>query len=85
MTANVDVTTAHKDSVLLVPNSSLLPKGSGHVVQEPSADGKTTRDVEVQTGLTDGSNTEIVAGLNEGDRVVTVPSSGVVVQSGPPF
>src|SRR5262249_50428904 len=35
MTANLSITTAQKDGVLLVPNSALLPKGSSHVVQVP--------------------------------------------------
>jgi len=75
MTANLTITTAKKDGVLLVPNTALLPKGAGHVVQVLNADGKTTREVDVQTGLTDGNNTEIISGLNEGDKVVTVPGT----------
>jgi HlyD family secretion protein len=75
MTANLTITTAKKDGVLLVPNTALLPKGAGHVVQVLNADGKTTRDVDVQTGLTDGTNTEITSGLNEGDKVVTLPNA----------
>jgi HlyD family secretion protein len=75
MTANLTITTAKKDGALLVPNTALLPKGAGHVVQVLNADGKTTREVEVQTGLTDGANTEITSGLNEGDQVVTIPGT----------
>jgi HlyD family secretion protein len=75
MTANLSIATAKKDNVLLVPNSALLPKGAGHAVQVPSADGKTTTEVEVQTGLTDGVNTEITSGLKAGDKIVTTPST----------
>ncbi|KPV52362.1 hypothetical protein SE17_15960 [Kouleothrix aurantiaca] len=74
MTANLAITTAKKDGVLLVPNSALLPKGAGHAVQVLGADGKTS-EVDVQTGLTDGTNTEITSGLKAGDKVVTVPST----------
>jgi HlyD family secretion protein len=74
MTANLTITTATKDNVLLVPNSALLPKGAGHAVQVLAADGKTVQEVDVQTGLTDGSNTEITSGLKAGDKVVTTPS-----------
>ncbi|GAB4209587.1 MAG: efflux RND transporter periplasmic adaptor subunit [Roseiflexaceae bacterium] len=84
MTASLDIITATKDSVLLVPNSALLPKGAGHVVQVPNTDG-STREVEVQTGLSDGSQTEIADGLNEGDRVVAVPGSGTPARQGGPF
>ncbi len=75
MTANVDVTTARKDNVLLVPTTALLPKGSGHSVQILNPDGKTTREVDVQTGLSDGTQTEITKGLNEGDKIVTLPTT----------
>lgn len=74
MTLNVTITTAHKDDALLVPNASLLPKGSGHIVQELNADGRTTREVDVQTGLSDGTNTEITSGLKEGELIVAFPS-----------
>ena len=60
---------------LLYESLALLPKGAGHVVQVPNADG-TTREVEVQTGLTDGTNTEIVSGLSEGDSVIAAPTVG---------
>jgi HlyD family secretion protein len=82
MTANLSITTAKKDGVLLVPNSALLPKGAGHAVQVLGADGTTTREVEVQTGLTDGSNTEITSGLKEGDQVVTTPSTKTTTSGG---
>jgi len=68
------ITTAKKDGVLLVPNSALLPKGAGHAVQVLGPDGKVS-EVDVQTGLTDGTNTEITSGLKAGDKVVTVPST----------
>lgn len=76
MTLNVAITTAHHDGVLLVPSTALLPKGAGHVVELPTADGKTTQDQDVQTGLTDGTMTEITSGVQAGDRVVALPSIG---------
>ena len=45
------------------------------MVQVPSADGKTTSEVDVQTGLTDGVNIEITSGLKAGDKVVTTPNT----------
>lgn len=84
MTANLSITTAKKDTVLLIPNTALLPKGAGHAVKILGADGKTT-EVEVQTGLTDGSNTEITSGLKAGDKVVTNPSTTSTPSGGPPF
>ncbi|HJZ49282.1 MAG TPA: efflux RND transporter periplasmic adaptor subunit [Roseiflexaceae bacterium] len=81
MTANLTIVTAKKDGVLLVPNTALLPKGAGRVVQVPNADG-TTREVEVQTGLTDSTRTEITSGLKAGDKVVTNPSVTKPASSG---
>lgn len=73
MAANVDITTAHKDGVLLVPSTALLPKGAGHVVQQTASDGAIV-DVDVKAGISDGNLTEIVSGLSEGDQVLTFPS-----------
>lgn len=73
MTANVAITTATKERVLIVPNAALLPKGAGRVVQVPDGDG--VREVEVQTGITDGSNTEIIGGLKQGDTIVATPGA----------
>lgn len=73
MTTNVNIITARKENVLLVPNSALLPKDAGRVVQFPGADGKPPREVDVQIGLTDGVQTEIISGLNEGDRIMGAP------------
>ena len=82
MTANVDVIVEQKDDVLLVPNSALLPKGAGRVVQVPNADG-TIREVDVEVGLTDGSQTEVISGLNEGDQVIALPTSSTPRGGGP--
>ncbi len=73
MTTNLNIITARKEKVLLVPNSALLPKDAGRVVQLPGADGKPPREVDVQIGLSDGVQTEIMSGLNEGDRILGAP------------
>jgi HlyD family secretion protein len=82
MTANLSIITAEKDNVLLVPNATLLPKGSGHIVQVLDAAGKT-RDIDVVTGISDGTRTEIVSGLDEGTRILALP--GTVVRPANPF
>jgi multidrug efflux pump subunit AcrA (membrane-fusion protein) len=84
MTANISIVTATKADALLVPNTALLPKGAGHAVQVPAPNG-TTREVEVQTGLTDGSQTEIVSGLEEGGQVIANPSTGANTRQSGPF
>ncbi len=81
MTANVSIVTATKENALLVPNSALLPNGAGYAVQVPNAGGGT-REVMVQTGLSDGTQTEIIDGLKAGDQVISNPSIGTTPRSG---
>jgi len=82
MTANLVITTAEHADVLVVPASALLPKGAGYSVQLRSTDGKTTSEVDVQAGLSDGVNTEIISGLQAGDTVVTTPSKTTTTRGG---
>jgi HlyD family secretion protein len=74
MTANLEIRTATRESVLLVPNTALQPKGAGRVVLVQNADG-TTSEVAVQTGLSDGVQTEVIEGLAEGAVIVTNPNA----------
>lgn len=79
MTADLKIVTAVRENALLVPNTALLPKGSGRVVQIPIKDAKgqpAVQEVDVQTGLTDGTMTEVTGGLQEGQEIITLPSSG---------
>lgn len=80
MTADLSIVIAQKDNVLLVPNTALLPKGTGRVVQVPATDAQgrpaAQREVEVKTGLTDGAMTEILSGLSEGQEVIALPDNG---------
>lgn len=84
MTADLAIEVARKENALLVPNTALLPKGTGRVVQVWGTDGTggqsgppAAREVEVRVGLSDGTTTEIVSGLVEGQQVVALPDSGV--------
>lgn len=81
MTANVDITTAQRNNVLIVPNSALLPKGTGKVVQVVTSDGKA-EEAQVQIGLSDGTQTEIISGVAEGTRIVALPGSSKPKSSG---
>ena len=84
MTSNVDIITAQKDNVLVVPNSALLPQGTGRVVQIVGADGKV-QDVPVQIGITDGVQTEIVSGVTEGQQILALPGANLVTIGASPF
>ena len=71
MTANIDILTERRENVLFVPTRAITTEDGKKVARVENAD-KTIKEVFVETGLrsSDG-RTEIVSGLNEGDRVIT--------------
>lgn len=68
MGANLRITTLEKADVLLVPNRAIQPIGRKRVVRV--LEGGKVREVEVVTGLSNESETEIVEGLREGEVVL---------------
>lgn len=68
MAANVDVTAQRKVGVMLLPNRALEAVGKRQYVT--LREGDATRRIEVQTGLSNRTETEIISGLSEGQVVV---------------
>ncbi len=68
LSVTVNIITAQRTNVLLVPNDAISRKG-GTTVVTVRKDGQDTQK-QVVTGISDWQNTEIVSGLNEGDQVV---------------
>jgi len=68
MGANLKILTVEKKGVLLVPNRALKSVGTRKAVRVV-APGEP-RDAIVEIGVTDGNETEIVSGVNEGDQVL---------------
>lgn len=77
MTAAVMIQTASATNALVVPNLALSHQGSTTSVT--LADGKS---VPVETGVTDGRNTEILSGLKEGDTIMTI-NTGTSTKTSP--
>jgi len=69
MTANVNIVQQRKDDALLVPIAAILRKDRKETLSLQHADG-TTEDKVVQVGISDGTNDEVLSGVNEGDTVV---------------
>ena len=67
MGANLKIITLEKEGVLLVPNRAIQPIGRRKVVKV--LDGRSIREVEVVTGLSNESETEVVEGLAEGQKI----------------
>lgn len=87
MTADVSILAVEHHQALQIPNSALRydpPEGahfdktppkalerSQRLVYQLATDGVTLRPTVVRVGITDGVDTEILAGLSPGERVVT--------------
>ena len=69
MNASVTITVDQAQDVLTVPSQAIQTEGFRSVVEVQKDDGSTEK-VVVQTGLTDGTNTEITEGLEEGQTIV---------------
>ena len=81
MTALVELVTAEKKNVLLIPNSAILPKGAGRIVQVPG-NNNTTSEVDITTGLSDGIQTEVLTGLTEGQVIIATPTNSTAKSGG---
>ena len=71
-TANATVLTQDRQNVLTVPNSAVRQQGGASTVVVYDQGGNQ-RTVSFQAGVVGPDRTEVVSGLNEGDRVI-VPS-----------
>jgi multidrug efflux pump subunit AcrA (membrane-fusion protein) len=71
LSATVNIVIQEKDDVLMVPSRAITRQGQNSTVQKVAGAG--TQQTTVQTGITDGTNTEITSGLSEGDQVSVQP------------
>ena len=62
------------ENVLLIPLGAVHEDENGSYVNRVTADGSTER-VNIEMGLSDGSNAEILSGLNEGDEIAYTPAA----------
>jgi HlyD family secretion protein len=69
MSATADIIINGRSSVLLVPNRAIGQDSLGNPVVKVMVNGQI-EERAVVIGITDGSQTEIVSGLNEGEVVV---------------
>ena len=72
LATSLEIETARKESVIAVPIESILTTGGKNYVDKVASDG-TTQRTEVQTGISGGTFTEILSGLNEGDKILLIP------------
>ncbi len=70
MSVNSDIITDARQDVLLVPNVTVKTQGSVYYVQTLDIE-NLPHDQEVVVGLANDISTEIISGLEEGDKVIT--------------
>jgi HlyD family secretion protein len=70
MSVNATIITNIKTDVLSISNSAIKTGAGGSYVEMLDANG-TPQSVTIQTGLTSDTDTEIIGGLKEGDKVIT--------------
>jgi HlyD family secretion protein len=88
MSVSASIVTDVRQDVLAVPASAVKVSGNSSYVEVfasssvPVADGQSFASAvlpskqTIETGLSDDTNTEIISGLNEGDRVVVRTVAG---------
>ena len=69
MMADVSLVTDKVDGVLTISQNSVLKSGDKEYVYV--ADGKKAVKKNIETGITDGKNVEVLSGISEGDKVIT--------------
>jgi macrolide-specific efflux system membrane fusion protein len=69
MTANVTFDVEARNDILVVPTEAIKSSNGKSIVLVPGPDKKNVEH-EIETGITDGKKTEIVAGLQEGDKIL---------------
>jgi HlyD family secretion protein len=71
MSANCEIITAKKDSVLRAPLQALAAKDKKSGVYK--IEDNKTKFIEVKTGITEGMWVEVIGGLEENDLIVSGP------------
>lgn len=69
MSANADIVTTERTRVLLIPDRVVKKNSQGNTVVDVLVNGQAQERMVV-TGISNGTQTEIVSGLEEGETVV---------------
>lgn len=70
MTGNMSIIIAEKEDTLLIPANCITRDRKRSLVSLKKPDGTFEEQHEIEVGITDGVQTEVVGGLNEGDEVL---------------
>jgi HlyD family secretion protein len=72
MTANAEIVLEERPSVLIVPEAAITYDASRKASVEVLAEGERTgrRRVPIKTGISNGTRTQVLEGVNQGDRII---------------
>ncbi|MCZ6679851.1 MAG: HlyD family efflux transporter periplasmic adaptor subunit [Candidatus Poribacteria bacterium] len=84
MNANVEISAANKQDVLLIANEAILSFGNRKLVRVIGEDGQPGRPQPIVTGISSFDKTEIISGLEEG-QVVAIGGFQRGGRGGPDF
>jgi macrolide-specific efflux system membrane fusion protein len=70
MSANISVISRSKEGILTVPDEAITKDGGKHYVTVSSGPGKRGTLREIETGISDDKNTEVVSGLSPGEKIL---------------
>lgn len=71
MSVSANIITAVKQNVLLVPGGAVKTQGGSSYVEVLNDGSKTPVQKNVEIGLSNNTDTEIISGISSGDKVVT--------------
>lgn len=85
MSASATIHVSEAEDAVLIPVDALQEKGdSTFVYTKKDSDGSLSGEVEVETGISNGSQVEITSGLEEGDTVYYLKAESSDSSSGMP-
>jgi RND family efflux transporter MFP subunit len=77
MYANVSFLVEHHPNALVIPTNSLIDLDGKKGVFQPASEGDVAAFRPVQVGMTNQDLVEVVAGLSEGDQVITTGAAAL--------
>lgn len=81
MTATVNIIETTKNNILLIPLEAVKRNKIGPYVLMSAAPGENPIERNIETGISDEKNTEVVSGLSEPDKILISGAKYVPVQA----
>jgi len=80
MSANAEIIVEEKKNILLVPENAVVydkDRQTFAEIYDPAAEGKSRR-TKIEIGISNGTMTELVSGVAEGEQVIRADAGGII-------